>query len=84
MAEQVQRAAVDLVEGLTGSVDGLEQLMTQADVLLPALLRLIAATEGTSKAALHSLINLSQVKGVLQRPCSAVERDNTISPAQLC
>ena len=83
-AEQVQRAAVDLVEGLTGSVDGLEQLMTQADVLLRALLRLIAGDAGTSKAALHSLINLSQVTGRLQRPCSALESADTISPAQLC
>ena len=57
---------MDLVEGLTGSVDGLEQLMTQADVLLRALLRLIAGDAGTSKAALHSLINLSQVTGRLQ------------------
>ena len=62
-ADQVQRAAVDLVEGLTGSIDGLEQLMTQADVVLRALLRLIAGDAGTSKAALHSLINLSQVMG---------------------
>ena len=83
-AEQVQRAAVDLVEGLTGSVDGLEQLMTQADVLLRALLRLIAGDAGTSKAALLSLINLSQVAGRLQRPCSALETADTIIPAQLC
>ena len=58
--EQVQKAAVDLVEGLTGSVDGLEQLMTQSDELLPALLRLIAGDRDVSKAALNSLINLSQ------------------------
>ena len=83
-AEQVQRAAVDLVEGLTGSVDGLEQLMTQADVLLRALLRLIAGDAGTSKAALHSLINLSQVAGRLQRPCSALVTADTVSRAQLC
>ena len=61
-AEQVQKAAVDLVEGLTGSVDGLEQLMTQSDSLFPALLRLIAGDRETSKAALNSLINLSQVR----------------------
>lgn len=59
--EQVQKAAVDLVEGLTGSVDGLEQLMNQSYELLPALLRLIASDAETSKAALNSLINLSQV-----------------------
>ncbi len=51
---------MDLVEGLTGSVDGLEQLMTQSDELLPALLRLIAGDRDVSKAALNSLINLSQ------------------------
>ena len=51
---------MDLVEGLTGSVDGLEQLMTQSDGLLPALLRLIAGDRDVSKAALNSLINLSQ------------------------
>ena len=60
-AEQVQTAAASLVEGLTGSVDGLEQLMTQCDTLLPALLRLIAGDRDISKAALNSLINLSQV-----------------------
>lgn len=59
--EQVQKAAVDLVEGLTGSVDGLEQLMTQSGSLLPALLRLIAGDRDISRAALTSLINLSQV-----------------------
>ena len=71
------------MEGLTGSVDGLEQLMTQADVLLLALLRLIAGDSATSKAALHSLINLSQVEGSLQRPRSALETDSTMNSAQL-
>ena len=59
--EQVQKAALDLVQGLTGSVDGLEQLMTQSGSLFPALLRLIAGDRDISKAALTSLINLSQV-----------------------
>ena len=59
--KQVQKAAVDLVEGLTGSVDGLEQLMSHSGSLLPALLRLIAGDRDISKTALNCLINLSQV-----------------------
>ena len=59
--EQVQKAAVDVVKGLTGSVDGLEQLMTQSKELFPALLRLVAGENDTAEAALNSLINLSQV-----------------------
>jgi hypothetical protein len=53
---------VDVVKGLTGSVDGLEQLMTQSKELFPALLRLVAGENDTAEAALNSLINLSQVR----------------------
>jgi hypothetical protein len=52
---------VDVVKGLTGSVDGLEQLMNQSRELFPALLRLVAGENDTAEAALYSLINLSQV-----------------------
>ena len=60
---------MDVVKGLTGSVDGLEQLMTQSKELFPALLRLVAGENDTAEAALNSLINLSQVTlGVPQLP----------------
>ena len=49
-----------LVEGLTASVEGLDKLMSEASLLLPALLRLLGADRDTSRAALTSLINLCQ------------------------
>lgn len=57
---QVQEAAIGLVEGLAGSLEGIEKLLMESDKLLPALLRLIGADKDLSKGALTSLINLSQ------------------------
>ncbi|EIE25556.1 ARM repeat-containing protein [Coccomyxa subellipsoidea C-169] len=57
---EVQKAAIGLVEGLAGSLEGIEKLLMESDKLLPALLRLIGADKDLSKGALTSLINLSQ------------------------
>lgn len=60
--KQVQQAAVGLVEGLTGSLEGIEKLLKESGNLLPTLLRLVGADKDLSKAALTSLVNLSQVR----------------------
>lgn len=56
----MKHQAVSLVQGLTGSPDGLTQLISRADKLLPALLRLLGSSVSTARAALTSLVNLSQ------------------------
>jgi hypothetical protein len=53
--------AVELVQGLSGSPEGIEKLAGQAAILLPSLLRLVTGSAEISKAALVSLVNLSQV-----------------------
>lgn len=53
--------AVELVQGFTGSVDGLETLACEGPKLLPALFKLVSDNEDISKAAITSLVNLSQV-----------------------
>ncbi len=58
---QVRRQAVGLVEGLAGSSEGVQTLSPAHDELLPALLWLVADSSHISKAALTSLVNLSQV-----------------------
>jgi 3-polyprenyl-4-hydroxybenzoate decarboxylase len=59
---QVRKAASELVEGLTGSLQGIEKLLGEADRLLPALLRLLGDDRAISKSALTSLVNLTQVQ----------------------
>ena len=49
-----------MVEGLTASVEGIDKLLTEAGLLLPALLRLMGSDKDVSCAALTSLVNLSQ------------------------
>lgn len=58
---QVRRQAVGLVEGLTGSAEGTQTLSSASNELLPALLWLVGDSNQISKAALTSLVNLSQV-----------------------
>ncbi len=50
-----------MVQGLAASPDGAQQLRTASDELLPALLWLMNDESHVSKAALTSLVNLSQV-----------------------
>ncbi|KAK2991389.1 hypothetical protein RJ640_007853, partial [Escallonia rubra] len=49
----VKKAAVDIVQGLTGSEDGLQSLARYADVAIPSLSRLL-------EPAAEALVNLSQ------------------------
>ncbi len=58
---QVRTPAAELISGLTGSVEGSQKLQQHRGVLLPALQRLVAERDGSGKAALTALVNLSQV-----------------------
>lgn len=58
--QQVRGHAARLVEGLTGSGDGISALLARRAALLPALLRLLAAEPPAACASLASLVNLSQ------------------------
>ncbi|QCD82485.1 protein HGH1 homolog [Vigna unguiculata] len=57
---QITKAAVDIVRGLTGSVEGLQSLANYSNSLLPALSRLITLPKEVSEAAAEALVNLSQ------------------------
>ncbi|XP_020236768.1 protein HGH1 homolog isoform X2 [Cajanus cajan] len=59
---QITKAAVDIVRGLTGSVEGLQSLADYPNTLLPSLSRLLALPKevGVSEAAAEALVNLSQ------------------------
>ncbi|KAL5165218.1 Protein HGH1 [Glycine soja] len=57
---QIRKAAVDIVRGLTGSVEGLQSLANYSNALLPALSRLLTLPKEVSEAAAEALVNLSQ------------------------
>ncbi|KAK3003637.1 hypothetical protein RJ639_019636 [Escallonia herrerae] len=56
----VKKAAVDIVQGLTGSEDGLQSLARYADVAIPSLSRLLGESKEVSEPAAEALVNLSQ------------------------
>ncbi|KAL6350746.1 hypothetical protein AAG906_028213 [Vitis piasezkii] len=56
----VKKAAVDIVQGLTGSEDGLQSLCSHSDVLIPSLSRVLSEKKEVSEPAAEALINLSQ------------------------
>lgn len=57
---QIAQHAAELVQGLTGSPEGVARLAGAASTLLPPLLRLVPGPSATSRAALVALVNLSQ------------------------
>ena len=59
---QVRKGAAVVVEGLTGSPEGLSQLNSVLDTLLPALLRRLSDDPAVSRAVLTGLVNLAQVQ----------------------
>lgn len=61
-----------MVQGLTATPEGAEQLRSESDELLPALLWLMNDEGQVSKAALTSLVNLSQVFLALLHGCRLV------------
>ena len=63
----IKQHAAELVQGLTGSPEGIAQLAARSATLLPPLFRLVPAGEATSRAALVALVNLSQEPHVQQQ-----------------
>jgi hypothetical protein len=58
---QVKRGAAKIVEGLSGSTDGINSLKPQAQPLTRVLFRLVSEPDAeVSRAALVALVNLSQ------------------------
>ncbi|BBN16642.1 hypothetical protein MPTK1_7g08110 [Marchantia polymorpha subsp. ruderalis] len=57
---QLKKAAVDIVQGLTGTEDGLRVLSSKCSQLLPPLLNLLADTQEIAQPAAEALVNLSQ------------------------
>ncbi|CAI5506362.1 unnamed protein product [Closterium sp. Naga37s-1] len=57
---EVQRMAVGIVAGLTGSDEGLSKLLPEADVIAAALLPLLSANKEISLPSAQALVNLSQ------------------------
>ncbi|CAI5499000.1 unnamed protein product [Closterium sp. Naga37s-1] len=57
---EVQRMAVGIVAGLTGSEEGLSKLLPEADVIAAALLPLLSANKEISLPSAQALVNLSQ------------------------
>ncbi|KAL4446340.1 hypothetical protein ABPG77_003147 [Micractinium sp. CCAP 211/92] len=63
----IAQHAAELVQGLTGSPEGVARLAGKAGTLMPPLLRLVPGPAATSRAALVALVNLSQEPAVQQR-----------------
>ncbi|CAM8984120.1 unnamed protein product [Rhodiola kirilowii] len=57
---QVKKAAVDIVQGLTGSDEGIKSLASYSGVMLPALSRLVGDKKEFAEPAAEALVNLSQ------------------------
>lgn len=57
---QVKKAAVDIVQGLTGSEEGVRSLANHSKALLPSLLHLVGDKKEFEQPALEALVNLSQ------------------------
>ena len=64
---QVKQHAVELVQGLTGTPEGIAQLATKHEILLPPLFRLVGGPAAISRPALASLVNLSQEPSVQRK-----------------
>lgn len=56
----LKKAAVEIVQGLSGTDDGVRRLSSHASALLPPLLALLSESEEISKPAAEALVNLSQ------------------------
>lgn len=56
----VKKAAVDIVQGLTGSEDGILSLAGYSKTVLPSLSRLLGEKKEVSQPAAEALVNLSQ------------------------
>lgn len=84
---QVKQGAAQIVEGLTGSADGVEKLKGQTQKLTKALFRLLGDSDpAVSKSALVSLVNLSQDPAVAEAllDLNVVGRVMVSHPLLLC
>jgi hypothetical protein len=72
----LKKAAVEIVQGLSGTDEGVQRLATHAKELLPPLLLLLGEAEEISKPAAEALVNLSQDVAVVDHliDVGAVER----------
>ncbi|KAL3682274.1 hypothetical protein R1sor_000296 [Riccia sorocarpa] len=59
-SSQLKKAAVDIVQGLTGSEDGIRVLTSKSSQFLPPLLNLLADPQEIAQPAAEALVNLSQ------------------------
>ena len=68
--------AAEIVQGLTGTDDGIAQLATKAETLIPKLLHLMGAPAAESRPATTALVNLTGASEVatLAVEKGAVER----------
>lgn len=64
---QIREQAAELVQGLTGSPEGIATLAARASTLLSPLLRLISDSPSVSRPALVALVNLAQEPAVQKR-----------------
>lgn len=60
----VKKAAVDIVQGLTGSEDGLQSLANYPHILIQPLSCLLPEKKEVSEPAAEALVNLSQNSGI--------------------
>ncbi|KAJ7567509.1 hypothetical protein O6H91_02G151000 [Diphasiastrum complanatum] len=56
----VKKAAVEIVQGLTGTEDGIKSLASKSAMLIPPLLGLVGEKQEVSQLAAGCLVNLSQ------------------------
>jgi hypothetical protein len=56
----LKKAAVEIVQGLSGTDEGVRRLSSHASALLPPLLALLSESEEISKPSAEALVNLSQ------------------------
>uniref|UniRef100_A0A7N0UJU1 Protein HGH1 homolog n=1 Tax=Kalanchoe fedtschenkoi TaxID=63787 RepID=A0A7N0UJU1_KALFE len=57
---QLKKAALEIVQGLTGSDEGIRSLANYSGIMLPALSRLIGDKKEFAEPAAETLVNLSQ------------------------
>lgn len=72
----LKKAAVEIVQGLSGTDEGVQRLSSHASSLLPPLLSLLSESEEISKPTAEALVNLSQDVAVVDHliRVEAVER----------
>ncbi|CAM6106236.1 unnamed protein product [Calypogeia fissa] len=68
---QLRKATVEIVQGLSGTDDGIRVLAIKAPLLLPPLLKLLGDEQEISQVAAEALVNLSQDEKLAEALISA-------------